>query len=314
MKKLELKKRFYVRSFLKSLPHVLGWQLFRIKPSTSSFLNQKLDLESSNAYLKEKILAGEPFAAIRIGAVEMGALNNYEKILLGFQSRFKKSVQYSMKNNAGFFPTTDKNLSFYAKHFFKDAAKTDVLGVSGIHMESYFAQRYMPKAFPILYEAFEPLRGDWIQALAGKKVLVISPFEDDIQSQYAHREKLFPKGVLPDFELLTYAPPFTLGEEEDPRYDSWFEALDEMKVDLLKRDFDIALIGAGAYGSFLAWYIKVSLRKQAIQTGGATQTMFGLLGRRWEKRNHVTRFVNDHWKRPSRRPKGVENVEHGAYW
>jgi hypothetical protein len=313
-KKLPLKKRFYIQHFLKSVPSILGWKLFKIKPQTSTFLTKSLSMKTTNDQLKEAIESNEPFAAIRIGAVEMGALNNYEKISLGFRKTFKHSVIKSMKHNAGFFPCSQKDLTFYAKHFFKDASKTDFLGVSGIHMESYMAKRYMPNATPVLYEAFEPLHGDWIHALAGKRVLVISPFASDINKQFAIMDRLFPPGVIPPFTLVTYESVLTLGDEEDARYDTWFEALDAMKVDILKLDFDIALIGAGAYGSYLAWFIKSSLRKQAIQTGGATQTLFGILGKRWEQRHHVNIYINQYWIRPTRIPKGVEHVENGAYW
>jgi hypothetical protein len=313
-KKLPLKKGVYFKYFLQSLPAVFAWKLFRIKPNPSRFLEPKqLDLTTSDAMLKNAILSGEPFAAIRIGAVEMGAIHNYERIQLGLMKSFKPSVRYSMKNNAGFFPTDDKNLTYYAKHFIKDAPKTDLLGISGLHMEKYMAKRYFSNAEYLLYEAFEPLRGTWIQALEGKKVLVISPFADQIKQQYQQKDELFPEGVLPAFELITYPAVISLGKAT-PEYPTWFEALDAMKVDILKLDFDLALIGAGAYGSHLAWFIKSSLRKPAIQTGGATQTLFGLLGRRWEKRPHVSQYVNDFWKRPERKPDGYEDVEHGAYW
>lgn len=263
MKKLELKKRFYVRSFLKSLPHVLGWKLFRIKPSNSSFLNKKLDLESSNAYLKEKILAGEPFAAIRIGEVEMDALNNYEKILLGFQSRFKKSVQYSMKNNTGFFPTTDKNLSFYAKHFFKDAVKTDFMGITGNHMEEYFFLRYMHKAIPVMNELFDSFKGDWIQALNRKRILIITTSTKPYKKQEINKK--FESLIDVKIDTLCYESKIKLIRESNSKYSSWFEVLDEIKVEILKYDFDFALIDESLFSPFLAWYIKSSLHKQAMQ-------------------------------------------------
>lgn len=316
MEKLTIPQRraLYRQAFFKSAIHVFNWHAFRIKPSTERFLQFKgLTLPYGASVLKDQILAGEPFAAIRIGAVEMGALNNYEKILLGYAKTYKPSVRLSMKQNAGFFPTNDKQLTFYAKHFFKEAMKTDILGISGIHMETYMYQRYLGQAKVIPYEAFEPLRGDWIQALEGKRVLVVSPFADDIAKQYKQKEKLFPSGVIPEFTLLTVKAVQTIGEQTDDRYHTWFEALDAMKVEIMKHDFDIALVGAGAYGSHLCWFIK-SMSKQAIQTGGATQTMFGIMGRRWESRSHVSQYLNDHWIRPSVKPLGAEKVEHGAYW
>ncbi len=128
---LPLKRYHYYRAFLKNSIHVLKWKLFRIKPPTHRFLRHRnLTLQSGNQILKTLIEKGEPFAAVRIGAVEMGAIHNYEKILLGIKKTFKPIVRWSMKNNAGFFPTDDKSLTYYAKHFMKEAKKTDVFGVS----------------------------------------------------------------------------------------------------------------------------------------------------------------------------------------
>ena len=311
---IPLSRFHYYRAFLKSSIHVLRWKLFRIKPPTDRLLTHRnITLEKGNQLLKNMIDKGEPFAAVRIGAVEMGALHNYEKMLLGLKKTFKPIVRWSMKNNAGFFPTDDKSLTYYAKHFMKEAKKTDVFGVSGIHMESYMYQRYFQTAHVIQYESFEPLRGNWIQSLKGKRVLVVSPFAKDIEKQYQRREKLFPKGVMPDFTLITVKAIQTIADQLDPRFANWFEALDAMKVEIMKHDFDIALIGAGAYGSHLCWFVK-TMGRQAIQTGGATQTMFGIMGRRWEKRAHVNRYLNDAWIRPSEKPQGAEKVEHGAYW
>jgi hypothetical protein len=311
---LPLNKKRYRFAFLKSSIAVFKWTLFRIKPQTHTFLQHKgLSLAKGNEVLNKMLRQSEPFAAVRIGAVEMGALHNYEKILLGIKKTFKPIVRYSMKNNAGFFPTDDKHLIFYAKHFMKDAKKTDVFGISGIHMEAYIFQRYFGTQQVIPYEAFEPLRGDWIHQLAGKKVLVVSPFAEDIERQYAKRKKLFPQGVLPEFTLITVKAVQTIGEATDSRYATWFDALDAMKVAIMKHDFDVALIGAGAYGSPLCWFVK-TMGKQAIQTGGATQTLFGIIGRRWEQRAHVSRYLNKYWIRPTQKPKGAEKVEHGAYW
>jgi hypothetical protein len=311
---IPLSRIHYYRAFLKSSIHVLLWKLFRIKPPTNRFLgHQRINLEKGNQVLKTMIEKGEPFAAVRIGAVEMGAIHNYEKMLLGLKKTFKPIVRWSMKNNAGFFPTDDKSLTYYAKHFMKEAKKTDVFGVSGIHMESYMYQRYFQSPDVIQYESFEPLRGNWIQSLEGKRVLVVSPFAKDIERQYKRKDKLFPKGVIPNFELITVKAVQTIGDQIDERYANWFEALDAMKVEIMKHDFDIALIGAGAYGSHLCWFVK-TMGRQAIQTGGATQTMFGMMGRRWEKRIHVNRYLNDAWIRPSEKPRGAEKVEHGAYW
>ena len=303
IKILPLNRKNYQRAFFKSFLNGLKWKFFRIKPSTKEFLHFKqLTLQLGSDVLKSALTKNEPFAAVRIGATEMGAINNYEQILLGMKKTYKPSVVFSMKQDAGFFPTNDKQLTFYAKHFFKEAKKTDILGISGIHMESYMYQRYFVGANVIPYEAFEPLLGNWIQALKGKRVLVVSPFADEIKKQYMHRNHIFPSGVLPDFTLITVKAVQTIASASDDRYPTWFDALDAMKVEVMKHDFDVALIGAGAYGSHLCWFVK-TMGRQAIQTGGATPTMFGIIDPRLKPRMHVTQYINDAWIRLSEKPK-----------
>ena len=120
----------------------------------------------------------------------------------------------------------------------------------------------------------------WTQALAGKKVLVIHPFDELIQEQYAKREQLFPqKNILPEFKLITLKAVLTIAGSKDERFDTWFDALDYMCSEADKIDFDVAIIGCGAYGYPLAAHIKRS-GKIAIHLGGVTQALFGIKGKR----------------------------------
>lgn len=90
-----------------------------------------------------------------------------------------------------------------------------------------------------------------------KKVLVVHPFEESIQDQYKHFDKLFPcTDILPEFELKTLKAVQTAGSAVDPRFSTWFDALDYMCGECEKIDFDIALLGCGAYGYPLAAHIK----------------------------------------------------------
>ena len=59
-----------------------------------------------------------------------------------------------------------------------------------------------------------------------------------------------------------------------------------MKAQIDKEDFDICLIGAGAYGFPLAAYVKRK-GKKAVHLGGALQLLFGIKGSRWEDPNHL---------------------------
>ena len=86
-----------------------------------------------------------------------------------------------------------------------------------------------------------------------------------------------------------------------------------MKMEIHTKDFDVALVGAGAYGTPLCLFIK-SLGKQALQSGGATQLLFGIIGKRWEEREPIKSYLNEHWIRPSVQPEGYKNIEKGCYW
>lgn len=149
-------------------------------------------------------------------------------------------------------------------------------------------------------------------------MLVVSPFEETIRKQYEKRKLLFKNpDVLPDFELVTLKAVQGIGDsKKDLPYKDWFEALEDMKSKISKIDFDIALIGAGAYGMFLGAHCK-ELGKKAVHMGGATQLLFGIKGRRWDTFFEKTLY-NENWTRVSQKetPAGLEKFEEGtfAYW
>ena len=105
-----------------------------------------------------------------------------------------------------------------------------------------FIGNFAYNAQPVQNWALDPLLGQWSHLLKGRKVLVISPFADQIEEQYKKRERLFPNnpGILPQFELITIKAVQTIADQDDSRFGNWFEALDYMKVEILKHDFDVA--------------------------------------------------------------------------
>ena len=107
---------------------------------------------------------------------------------------------------------------------------------------------------------------------------------------------------------------------EKSHFGNWFEALDYMKNEIANRDFDLLIVGCGAYGLPLAAFGK-QMGKKAIHLGGGTQLLFGIKGKRWEGRYHGddTRFAdlfNEYWTYPSEneKPQNAEKVEGGCYW
>jgi hypothetical protein len=306
----------YNHYFIKNAWHVMLYKIFKHKRNLTRFLGKKgISKEYSSNALINAIKNNKPFCAIRFGAVELSCWNNYRKIELGYKNKYKNKVLYSIKNNAGVFPTTKDELDHYSSFMLSLLKEVDCLAISGIHMEDYFAKYYMNNPIIIQNWACEPLIGNYTPYLKNKKVLVISPFSHDIEEQYKRRELLF-KGhpeILPNFSLLTIEAPLTQGTEEVKNYYDYFTCLDIMKEKMSHLDFDILLVGAGAYGSPLAIFAK-QMGKVAIQSGGATQTLFGIIGKRWENRDHVSRYINEYWIHPSNAPIDKDNIENGAYW
>ena len=103
----------------------------------------------------------------------------------------------------------------------------------------------------------------------------------------------------------------TLGDNEDDRFRTWFDALDFMKREIDKKDFDIALIACGAYGLPLAAYVK-SIGKQALHIGGGLQLLFGIRGKRWDDKMEY----NKYWVSPMEDDclKDCKKFEGGCYW
>jgi hypothetical protein len=156
----------------------------------------------------------------------------------------------------------------------------------------------------------------WSGQLEGKNVLVVHPFEDSLITQYAQRESLFanPK-VLPKFNLLTIKAEQTNGGGMAGQNMNFTEALGIMANKMSNMDYDIALLGCGAYGLILADHAKAS-GKQAVHIGGGLQILFGIKGRRWDVHPEISAMFNEHWCRPllEERTTNYGMIEGGTYW
>ena len=92
-----------------------------------------------------------------------------------------------------------------------------------------------------------------------------------------------------------------------------------MCQDIKKLDFDIALLGCGAYGLPLCNFIKSDLKKSAIYIGGGLQLLFGVIGRRWEGNDMWKKLIIDNdikFIRPSEdeHVKNMRFLEDQCYW
>ena len=275
------------------------------------------DIEETNALIGAKIQSGQPFLVARFGDAELRALMYGLENKLHLRKGYPDYIRRVMHNNAGFYPTDNDSLDHFTDVLIESCSKVDIFAVWFNLMEDYVIHEFDSEAELSYLEAIEPYRSKnpWSRYLKGKKVLVVHPFALSIQKQYEKRINLFEdKNVLPEFTLITYKAIQTNAGGESA-FESWFDALDHMFKDISKIDFDIAIVGCGAYGLPLSAKIK-GLGKQVVHLAGATQILFGIRGARWDVRPEMQHYFNENWTRPleSEKPKDAKSVENGCYW
>lgn len=276
------------------------------------------DKERGNKLISDMIVSGKPFMITRLGSVELGCIVGFlGKQILGKQ-KYKDKTVAAMVNNAGFFPGDEELLDRFCRLMLEEMALIDLLGVWNINLEDYLVKEFCSQSAALVtLGAIDPFHVSlpWSAFLENKKVLVVHPYSRSIQNQYRKRSLLYPgSSILPQFDLKVITAVQSIASTKTGFID-WFEALESMQTAIADTDFDIALIGAGAYGLPLAAYVK-KMGKQAIHMGGTLQLLFGIRGKRWDTSEHAVKYYNEHWVRPlpDETPGGAAKVENGCYW
>ena len=303
------------------------------------------DRQSSNDKIYNLLQSGRPCMIARFGTTEINCVNNY-LCVKSHKNYMGKCLDYITDNThtpwwnkdhwqtmslwSGIFPPCEDTAVMFSERYLMDIPEIDLLAC-----HQYY-EKFMPLREDIVRVQLEMLypffvERPWTRYLKGKKVLVVHPFEETIKQQYAKRKLLFDdENILPDFELKTLKAVQTIAGNES-QFKDWFEALAYMENEISKIDFDVCIIGCGAYGLPLAAYVK-RMGKQAIHTAGGTQLLFGILGKRWTEQYKekkvwyyrpdanididYTSLFNEHWcyPLPCDTPQGASKVEDSCYW
>lgn len=280
------------------------------------------DADIASELIIGALSSDRPLMISRYGSNELDTTLNYKKNHpLSFLRRIYPfwigdRTKKKMKVEAGFFPSNDKTLSQFSDLIYRITSNIDILGVWVGN------ENLMPlpdECIKIFLPRLEPFwsKKTWTKCLEGKKIVVIHPFAESISQQYRKRELLFAnKDILPVFASLTIIKAVQSIGGETNGFKTWFDALQYMENEIDKVDYDVALIGCGAYGMPLAAHCK-KMGKKAVHLGGSLQLLFGIRGNRWETEQDIyMQFMNEHWVRPleSERPAGAQNVENACYW
>ena len=320
MKKEAVWQKYYFKSFLiVQIKRVM----IRIFKKDVSFVPKEIkqrrkSLDETQEYIRQIIVDGKPALIARFGSNEAHCTAEGLGIIYGKKKKFSPKILNRMHLNAGVFPYGETMALRFSEISAEAAAQVDLLGWWSSYMQDYLALEVCKKDVVLSKLGhLEPYYSDkpWSAALKGKKVLVIHPFKASIEQQYQKRELLFENpDMLPEFELTVVQAVQTIAGQKDDRFETWEDALNYMYDEAMKQDFEIAIIGCGAYGMPLAAKLKQA-GKIAIHLGGATQLLFGIKGARWDN-NLGKKLYNEHWVRPMdcEVPEASKKVENGCYW
>lgn len=237
-----------------------------------------------------------------------------------------------LENNAGIHITSQESLKEYSTRLIEAYEACSAIGTWETSGKVYeitgegqnFVQRrtpHIPKISALALEPYylSPMEPSWMEALKGKRVLILHPFIHTIHKQLEHLKELYPnRSWFEGCQFRLVRPPFTLAGNHNNK--DWKEHYEECIATLRKtyeeEPFDIALIGAGGYGMLLSHFLYSEFRVSTVYIGGALQIFFGVIGKRWFTNKKIMELVNDSWTRPliEDKPSEFQRVERGCYW
>lgn len=288
--------------------------------------------------LVRAVQAGVPYAAGKLGTSEFDALCWYithrQNKTTTAKLAYPIHIFQHMVVNAGLFPTRPDTIDQWAEHMIQHVLPAmDVMvewnPASKLH-EHYFLETHAPQSKRTVLRALEPYyepnpADRYTLAIPeGAKIAIVSPFWDSILHQAPKLSAIWHTNPIwtPSHIFLpiqTFYSPLVAGTSRDhqwsPHITDWRAACDEIVEKVKALDAKYAVVGCGA----LSLPIVAALKRAgciAIHTGGATQILFGIKGKRWDAHPVISKFYNSAWIRPSAReiPEGARAIENACYF
>jgi len=296
-----------------------------------------MDHATAAAWIYNEIERAEAgWSAGKLGTSEFNALVWY--LHHRPQMEYPFQVKRDMFVNAGLWvppnSTHEEVLDEWAQSTISAISEVDGMAVwNPIYKEQEAAliKHLNPNAttFPLrTLEPFYAPEQQYITKMVKGSIAVVSPFAKSITEQIPRLQEVFPKGgpagqmwvkdqVIEPVKAY-YSPNITKGETwpnnimvAGPKAAITYLA-DQVTA---KPETRYALVGIGALGLPLVAELK---RRGiiAVHTGGGTQIMLGIKGRRWDNHSTISKFYNMAWIRPSSEeiPTDAVKIERGCYW
>lgn len=277
-----------------------------------------LEQTAVNSAIAQILQRGQAAGLGKIGNTELRVVMHWLAQGERETARFLPGLREEAFVGAGIFPASDTGMADFCRLWLNSLRSLDLLAVWHNAGEAVLADRFCPHAQYGREEDYYPyLHADpWSRHMAGRRVLVVTPFADTVRQQFDRRALIWERRplVLPDCTLDVLAVPFSpaLITPVEP---TWTARLHRLTAAMEERAFDIALIGAGALSLPLVAKAK-SMGRIGIHLGGATQMLFGIRGRRFDADPATAALMNTHWSRPlpQETPAAAGLVENAAYW
>lgn len=293
-----------------------------IDPETKLYWGRQhlLSLVEVQQEVRQAILSGQPTCVARIGGVEASLLLWAQRIPLRGKLLLRLPTLYSETewgpSHAGLRPRS-RGLYRQFAELARDALRqTDFLEVWQTPYEHAIIQALHLRSRCFSGELLSPTMDctpHWLEALSGKRVLVVSPFVASIEQQLSKLSSVWSTRRFDPLPRLQTIPfPYLIEKGCQQR---WPDVWDRIRKEVETRDYDVALFGCGGLGLPLAAAAKKTGRI-GIHMGGLLQLVFGIYGQRHLEQPWHRRWINDSWVRPSvaERPHCAANLENGCYW
>lgn len=257
----------------------------------------------NNNWLVHNLLNNKGFMVLRQGNVEATAILQ------------KEGVYSQMYTNAGFYGDIEifkKWKNEYIRALMNASCMLDVVSCKSFVICGEVMTKlniYKPTLAYIekidfwlnLMEIFKKFK---------KKICVVSYFAKEMAIQYKNINNIFKEVDLSKINI-NFVESWNTVKGNTPHKD-WSETFNKLKDKIDRTDADIYLVSCGCYGLPLCNYIKTK-NKNSIYVGGLLQMVFGLKGKRWDERQDMNKYYNDHWKYPKKKPNNSEGVEGWCY-
>ncbi len=144
-----------------------------------------------------------------------------------------------------------------------------------------------------------------------KKVCVVSHFSEEIKQQLAVLNEVWGGKYNINTDLISVVHSYNTTYERP--HSGYTATLEDLTRRCLETEASHFFLSCGAYGIPLGASISAH-KRNAIYVGGILQTMFGIMGKRWDSRPEISQFMNVHWIYPnSTKYQALSGVEGGCY-